>query len=257
MVTDLKDKIVWVTGAGTGIGEAAALALAKEGAKVILTGRREDVLKSVADRIAKAGGTAHVAAADVTDAKAIEKVAADIKQRFGRLDILVNNAGVNITERRWRELNPERIKLMLDTNLTSACYCAAAALNIMRPQKDGLLIHTASMAGKVVGLLSGPAYVAAKHGVVAMSHTINMEEFANGIRSTVLCPGEVATPILDKRPVPVSKEDRDRMLQPDDMASLILYVAKLPPSVCINEVLINPTWNRGYAVAAGIGPKIA
>src|SRR5689334_14481092 len=99
MVTDLKGKIVWVTGAGTGIGEAAALALAKEGAKVILTGRREDVLKSVAERIVKPGGTAHVAAADVTDAKAIEKVAADIKQRFGRLDILVNNAGVNITER--------------------------------------------------------------------------------------------------------------------------------------------------------------
>jgi NADP-dependent 3-hydroxy acid dehydrogenase YdfG len=255
-VSDLKGKVAWVTGAGTGIGEAAALALAKEGVKVVLTGRRKEPLQSVADRITAAGGVAHVAAADVTDPAAVEAVAADIKTRFGRLDILVNNAGVNITERRWKELTPERIKMMLDTNLNSACYCAAAALGIMRPQKDGLLIHTASMAGKVVSLLSGPTYIAAKHGVVAMSHSINMEEFSNGIRSTVLCPGEVATPILDKRPVPVSKEDRDRMLQPEHMADLILYVAKLPASIIINEVLINPTWNRGYAAAAGIGSKI-
>lgn len=255
-MSDLNGKIAWVTGAGTGIGEAAALALAKEGVKVVLTGRRREPLQSVADRIAAADGIAHVAPADVTDPVAVEAVAADIKARFGRLDILVNNAGVNITERRWRELTPERIKMMLDTNLNSACYCAAAALGIMRPQKDGLLIHTASMAGKVVSLLSGPTYIAAKHGVVAMSHSMNMEEFANGIRSTVLCPGEVATPILDKRPVPVSKEDRDRMLQPAHMADLILYVAKLPASVIINEVLINPTWNRGYAAAAGIGAKI-
>jgi NADP-dependent 3-hydroxy acid dehydrogenase YdfG len=255
-VSDLKGKIVWITGAGSGIGEAAALALAKEGTKVVLTGRRREPLQSVASRIAAAGGTAHVAEADVTDPAAVEAVAADIKTRFGRLDILVNNAGVNITKRRWADLTAESIKLMLDTNLNSACYCAAAALRIMRPQKDGLLIHTASMAGKVVSLLSGATYIAAKHGVVAMSHSINMEEFANGIRSTVLCPGEVATPILDKRPVPVPPEDRARMLQPEHMADLILYVAKLPASVIINEVLINPTWNRGYAAAAGIGAKI-
>ena len=108
----------------------------------------------------------------------------------------------------------------------------------MRPRKEGLLIHTASMAGRVIGLLSGSTYVAAKHGVVAMSHTINMEEFQNGIRSTVLCPGEVATPILDRRPTPVSAEDRARMLQPEHMADLILYIAKLPASVCINEVQV-------------------
>ncbi len=256
-MADLRDKIVWVTGAGSGIGEAAALALAAEGATAVLTGRRALPLNAVAGRIAEAGGIAHVAPADVTDAAAVGQVADEIKARFGRLDILVNNAGVNITERRWRELTPQNVKMMLDTNLASACYCALAALAIMRPQKDGLLIHTASMAGKVVGLLSGPTYVAAKHGVVAMSHSINMEEFANGIRSTVLCPGEVATPILDKRPVPVSQEDRDRMLQPRHLADLILYVARLPPGVCINEVLINPAWNRSYAAAAGIGGKIA
>ncbi len=254
-MTGLKGKIVWVTGAGSGIGEAAALALAKEGATVVLTGRRREVLRSVADRIARSGGNAHVAAADVSDAATVNEVAVEIKAKFGRLDILVNNAGSNVAERSWAKLDPARIDAVLEANLASAFYCAAAALSIMRPQQDGLLIHTASWAGRFVGLLSGPTYVAAKHGVVAMSHSINMEEFMNGIRSTVLCPGEVATPILDRRPKPVSQQERGRMLQPEHMADLILYVAKLPPSVCVNEVLISPTWNRGYAAAAGIGPR--
>ena len=255
-MTDLKGKVAWVTGAGSGIGEAAALVLAREGATVVLSGRRREPLQAVADRIAKAGGKAMVAPGDMGDPAIPETVAQDIAREFGRLDILVNNAGANITERRWRELTPERIKHMLDVNLNSAFYCASAALAVMRPRKEGLLIHTASMAGRVIGLLSGSTYVAAKHGVVAMSHTINMEEFQNGIRSTVLCPGEVATPILDRRPTPVPAEDRARMLQPEHMADLILYVAKLPASVCINEIQVTPTWNRGYAAAAGVGPKI-
>jgi NADP-dependent 3-hydroxy acid dehydrogenase YdfG len=255
-VADLKGKVSWVTGAGSGIGEAAALALAREGATVVLSGRRREPLQAVADKIAKAGGKAKVAPGDMGDPGVPDQIAGDIAREFGRLDILVNNAGANITERRWRELTPERIKHMLDANLNSAFYCASAALAVMRPRKEGLLIHTASMAGRVFGLLSGSTYVAAKHGVVAMSHTINMEEFQNGIRSTVLCPGEVATPILDRRPTPVPTEDRARMLQPEHMADLILYIAKLPASVCINEVQVTPTWNRGYAAAAGVGPKI-
>jgi NADP-dependent 3-hydroxy acid dehydrogenase YdfG len=105
------------------------------------------------------------------------------------------------------------------------------------------------VAGRFVSPLSGASYTAVKHGVVAMSHSINMEECANGIRSTALCPGEVATEILDKRPVPVSAEDRARMLQAQDCADLILYLAGLPPHVCINEVLITPTWNRSYIAA--------
>jgi len=252
----MKGKVAWVTGAGSGIGEAAALSLAREGAAVALSGRRREPLQAVADRIAKAGGKALVAPGDMGDPAVPEKVAQEIARELGRLDILVNNAGANITERRWRELTPERIKHMLDANLNSAFYCATAALSVMRPQKYGLLIHTASMAGRVIGLLSGSTYVEAKQGVVAMSHTINMEEFQNGIRSTVLCPGEVATPILDRRPTPVSAEDRARMLQPEHMADLILFIEKLPASVSITEVQITPAWNRGYAVAAGLGPKI-
>lgn len=256
-MSNLNGKVAWVTGASSGIGEAAALALAKEGAAVALTGRRRAGLEALAARIRAQGGKATVAAGDVTEPETPQRLAQAIAGEFARLDILVNNAGANVLERQWAKLNPERIKTVLDSNLTSAFLCAQAALTIMREQKDGLLIHTASWAGRFIGPLSGPAYVAAKHGVVAMSYTINMEEFMHGIRSTVLCPNEVATPILDRRPVPVPQTDRDRMIQPEQMGDLIVYVAKLPASVCINEVVISPTWNRGYAAMMGVGPKIS
>ena len=244
-----------MTGAGTGIGEAAALALAREGAAVALTGRRREPLQAVADKIARAGGKALVASADLGEQDAATRIVAAIAGEFGRLDILVNNAGANVLERSWAKLTPERVKTVLDANLNSAFYCSVAALAIMRPQKDGLLIHTASWAGRFVGIVPGPAYVAAKHAVVAMSYSINMEEFQHGIRSTVLCPNEVATPILDLRPTPVPAEDRARMIQPEHMADLILYIAKQPASICLNEIVISPTWNRGYAHLAGLGPK--
>ena len=254
-MADLSGKVAWVTGAGTGIGEAAALALAREGAAVALTGRRREPLQAVADRIGKAGGKALVAPGDLGEQEAAHGVAATITREFGRLDILVNNAGANVLERSWAKLTPDRVKTVLDANLNSAFYCSVAALAIMRPQKDGLLIHTASWAGRFVSIVPGPAYVAAKHAVVAMSYSINMEEFQHGIRSTVLCPNEVATPILDLRPTPVSAEDRARMIQPEHMADLILYIAKQPASICLNEIVISPTWNRGYAHLAGLGPK--
>jgi len=244
-----------VTGAGSGIGEAAALALAREGAAVALSGRRREPLQAVADRIAQAGGKALVAPGDLGEPEAPGKIAAGIAKEFGRLDILVNNAGANLVERSWAKLTPERIKFMIDANLNSAMYCAAAALPFMRAQKDGLLIHTASWAGRFVGIVPGPAYIAAKHGVVAMSYSINMEEFQHGIRSTALCPAEVATPILNLRPKPVSAEERAQMIQPEHMADLIVYVAKLPATLCMNEVVISPTWNRGYAHLAGLGPS--
>jgi NADP-dependent 3-hydroxy acid dehydrogenase YdfG len=245
-MSQLKDKIAWVTGAGSGIGRAAAIALAKAGASVVLSGRREAPLQEVAQVIADAGGSAMVAAGDLTRSSAALKIAQDIR---GRLDILVNNAGLNILRRTWKELEPDGADQVLGGNLSSAFYCVMAALPIMRAQKDGVLIHTASMAGRLVGPLSGPAYTAAKHAVVAMSHSINVEECINGIRSTVVCPGEVATPILDQRPVPVSAEDRARMLQPEDVGDLIRYIAALPAHVCLNEVWITPTWNRGYIAA--------
>jgi len=248
-MSSLRGKVAWITGAGSGIGEAGALALAGAGATVVLAGRTREALERVAARVAAAGGTALVEVADVTDAKRVNAIAATIRERLGRLDILVNNAGNNLRERHWAELTPERIDTILDANLTSAFYVAAAALPMMREQKDGVLIHTASWAGRFVSLLTGPGYTAAKHGLVAASHSINMEECIHGIRSTVICPGEVATPILARRPVPVSDEDKARMIQPEDVGDLILYVATRPTHICLNEVLISPTWNRSYVAA--------
>jgi NADP-dependent 3-hydroxy acid dehydrogenase YdfG len=244
----LDGKIAWVTGAGSGIGEAAAVALASAGARVVLTGRRRDPLEAVAKTI---GEAASVEQGDVTDAGRVQAIANSIKDKFGRLDILVSNAGLNVAARDWSKLSPQGADEVIHANLSSAFYCTLAALPIMRARKDGVLIHTASMAGRFIGLLSGPAYVAAKHGVVAMSHSINMEECVNGIRSSVVLPGEVATPILDKRPVPVSAEDRAKMVQSEDVGDLILYIACLPPHVVLNEVMIAPTWNRGYVAALG------
>ncbi len=245
----LSGKVAWVTGAGSGIGEAAALALAAEGARVVLTGRRREPLEEVATRIRDAGGAADVQPADLTVAAEVEGVGDFLRQGAGRLDILVNNAGLNIAARHWDVLTASGAEQVIRANLSSAFFCVTVALPFMRAQQDGVLIHTASLAGRFVGGLGGPTYTAAKHGVVAMSHSINMDECVNGIRSCVLCPGEVATPILDKRPIPVSPEDRARMVQPDDCADLILYVACLPPHICINEVLISPTWNRSYVAA--------
>ena len=245
----MRGKIAWITGAGSGIGEAAAEVLAHEGASVVLTGRRRAPLDAVAARITDAGGTAHVQPADLMRAAEVERVGAFLRDTLGRLDILVNNAGLNVARRSWAELTAAGAEEVIDGNLASAFYCVTVALPLMRAQRDGVLIHTASLAGRFISPLSGPAYTAAKHGVVAMSHSINMEECVNGIRSCAICPGEVATPILDKRPVPVGAEERARMVQPADCADLIRYVACLPPHVCINEVLITPTWNRGYVAA--------
>ncbi len=242
----LDGKVAWVTGAGSGIGQAAAIALAKEGATVVLTGRRKEPLDETAATIKKAGGKTVVQAGDLMKASAVTRIAAGIDKKFGRCDILVNNAGLNILERSWKQLTPAGAEQVIDGNLSSAFYCVTAVLPMMRKRKDGVLIHTSSMAGRQPSVLSGAAYSAAKHGVVAMSHTINMEECINGIRSCVVCPGEVATPILDKRPVPVSKEDRAKMVQSEDCGDLIRYIACLPPHVVINEVLITPTHNRGY-----------
>ena len=241
----LAGKIAWVTGAGSGIGEAAALALADEGATVILTGRTREKLEDVARRINQTG-VAHVAPGDLTDKTQVAKIGDYIRETFNRLDILVNNAGVNIVNRHWDKLTPEGIDTLIQGNLVGALYCVTVALPFMRAQQDGILIHTASMAGRFIGGVSGPIYVTAKHGIVAMSHGLNMQECINGIRSTVFLPGEVATPILDQRPNPVGPEVRAKMVQPADCGDLIRYIACLPRHVVMNEVHLAPTANRGY-----------
>ena len=246
MLRSIDGEVAWVTGAGSGIGEAAAVALAGAGARLVLSGRRADALEATADTIRAAGGEALVAPADMSVAAEVEAVAATIRERFGRCDILVNSAGLNVPKRSWREIDPAAIDLVIGADLNGPFYSSRAVLPMMREQRSGLIIQVSSWAGRHVSKLTGPAYAAAKHGLVALSESLNQEECQHGIRSCCLCPGEVATPILDRRPVPVTAEDRARMLQAEDMAETILFVVRMPASVCFNEILVSPTWNRGY-----------
>jgi NADP-dependent 3-hydroxy acid dehydrogenase YdfG len=247
---DLNGKVAWVTGAGTGIGEAAAVSLAGAGMRVVLSGRRKAELDRVAARIAQAGGSARVAALDVADAAAVQAVVDGIVAAEGRIDVAVNSAGLNVQKRHWKHLSLADWNQVVRIDLDGVFHCCHALMPVMRRQKDGLIVNVSSWAGRFVGSVTGPAYHAAKFGVNAMTETINIEEGLHGIRATAVCPGEVATPILDKRPIPVTPEQRALLVQPEDCGELMLFLARMPAHVCINEVIISPTHNRGYVAAA-------
>ncbi|HEV8378130.1 MAG TPA: SDR family oxidoreductase [Tepidisphaeraceae bacterium] len=242
----LTGKVAWITGAGTGIGLAGAKALADAGATVVMSGRRKEVLALEAEKIRIKGGKSEVEALDVSDAKAVKKAAAAILNRHARLDILVNSAGLNTTNRYWKNQTIEGWREVIGINLDGSFYTIHAVLPAMRARKDGLIINVSSWAGIFHPKLTGAAYNGSKHAVTAMTETINMEECANGIRACAICPAEVATPILDRRPVPPSAEDRARMLQAEDLGNTIRFIAQMPPHVCVNQVIISPTWNRMY-----------
>ena len=246
MLRSIEGEVAWITGAGTGIGQSAALKLAEAGAKVVLTGRRTAPLEETAALVRAAGGHATVAPADCTDPAAIQTVVDALMAEHGRIDILVNNAGLNIQKRSWADVSNEGFDEVIAADLNGPFYTTRAVLPIMRAQGSGLFIQVSSWAGVYVPLLTGPAYTAAKHGLVALSESINQSECMNGIRSCCICPGEVATPILDKRPIPITPAERKRMAQSEDVGDLIRYIACLPPHIVINEVKNNPTWNRGY-----------
>ncbi len=245
-MNSLVGKVAWITGAGSGIGQAVASALAGAGCSVVLTGRRQEAIEQTAAAISSNGGASLTRAGDLTEPETAAAIVAEIEARFGRLDILVNNAGGNLVDRAWKDLTSASIDTLIASNLSAAFYCATAAMHPMRKAGQGQLIHIASWAGKFIHPVSGPVYTAAKHAVVAMSQSINMEEYRNGIRSTAILPAEVATPILDKRPTPPSADERAEMLQPSDLAALALFIATQPASVCLNEVVISPRLNKFY-----------
>ncbi|MEO3471416.1 SDR family oxidoreductase [Roseomonas sp. CAU 1739] len=243
----LAGKSAWVTGAGSGIGRAIAIAFAAEGAKVALTGRRTAPLEETAAMI---GGGAVIAPADLTDEKQVAAALAKVESTIGGPDILVNNAGVNLPKRYMHQLTPEAIRALVDGNLTAPFMTSIAVLPGMRKRGGGHLIQIASMAGKGISFLSGPGYTAAKHGFVALSQSINQENGIHNIRSCCICPGEVATDILKNRPEPVPAEDIERLLQPEDIAAMALFVATMPPRANITEMLVTPTYMRLLAPAA-------
>jgi NADP-dependent 3-hydroxy acid dehydrogenase YdfG len=249
----LKGRIVWITGAGTGIGRAIAHAFAGQGAHVALTGRREEKLNAVAESLRSAGATVMTAPADVTDPAHVTAAHTAITAAWGDVDVLINNAGGNAKQRHWRDLSPADMAAVVDVNLAGPFLCSLAVLPAMRARRDGLLIHIASLAGTAIFPVSGPAYIAAKHGARAMSQTINAEEGIHGIRSVCINPGEVETDILASRPVPPSTADRALMVQPEDIAAAALFAATLPARACISDMTIVPTDNNFWrATAHGI-----
>ena len=251
----LDGKVVWITGAGSGMGLSAARQLAAAGATVAMSGRRADVLEREAVSIRTAGGKAEIEALDVGNAASAQRVADAILSRHGRIDILVNSAGLNSPQRSWRDQTVASWDEVIRINLDGTFHCIRAVLPSMRARKDGLVINIASWAGKYTLAMAGAAYNSSKHAVVSLTETLNMEECVNGIRACVLCPAEVATPILDRRPVPPSSAERARMLQADDIGNAIRWVAEQPPHVCVNEIIISPTWNRMYVGGEDLKPR--
>ena len=241
----LSGSVAWITGGGSGIGLAGGIELAKAGAHVIISGRSRETLLS-SEKQLKAAGSGEAIALDVSDQKEVAKSAQAILKRHGHIDILINSAGINNPKRNFRNVSVEAWDQIVAINLSGMFYCCHAVLPAMRERKQGLVINISSWAGRYASTLTGPGYNATKHAVVALTESINMEECMHGIRATSILPGEVATPILEKRPVPPPPEERARMLQAEDLGKTILFVATLPPRACVNELIISPTWNRFY-----------
>ena len=240
-----KGKVVWITGGGSGIGLAGGIELARAGAHVVISGRSAETLKK-AEKEIKAAGSGESIALDVADQQEVAKGAAEIARRHGRVDVLINSAGINHPKRNFRNVSIDGWNQIVAVNLSGMFYCVQAVLPGMRERKDGLIINISSWAGRYASTLTGPGYNATKHAVVALTESINMEECANGIRATSILPGEVATPILEKRPVPPTPEVRAKMLQPEDLGRAIGFIASLPARACVNELTLTPTWNRFY-----------
>mgnify|MGYP001060665821 CR=1 FL=1 len=235
----LSGRVALITGGGTGIGAGIARAFAEAGAQVIIVGRRLEPLQETVAQI----GSERVRplALDVSDRAAVQQHIAALLQEYGKIDIVVNNAGINIPKRRMAELDAEDWDAVLEVNATGPFNVIHAVLPSMRERRDGLFITISSIAGYRPSVLGGAAYSASKSAVMALTQVLALEEAENGIRATNIYPGEVATPLLDKRAVPVTPEQRAKMLQPEDVAAAALFVACLPPRAAVPELMITPS----------------
>jgi len=242
---DLANKTALVTGGGTGIGRAVALALASQGCRVAIAGRREEKLREAAALFTSQPAIA-CCACDVGNLESVQKLLAWAAGELGRIDILVNSAGINVRNRTMAQLSCEDWEKMMQINATGAFYCMREVLPAMRQREDGLIINICSIAGKRASLLGGVGYSASKFAMTALGMTAALEEGKYKIRISNVYPGEVNTPILDGRPVAVSEEHRQAILQPEDLASAVLMIANLPPRAHIPELIIKPT-HQDYA----------
>jgi len=235
-MVSLEKQVVLVVGASSGIGRAAAVLFAGEGARVMASARRADRLQSLHEEVPSIA----TAVADVSDPAAMDRLAEETRKRLGPIDIVVYSAGTNIKDRAMTRLTPARWDMMVATNLNGAFYITQAVLPEMRERKSGHLIFVSSISGLLADV-SGASYQAAKRGVVGLAHAIRVEEKENGIRTCAICPGLVDTELLENRPVKPSPEVLAKAMQPEDVAEMIVAVAKLPARVVIPELQILPT----------------
>jgi NAD(P)-dependent dehydrogenase (short-subunit alcohol dehydrogenase family) len=234
--------VVVVTGAGSGVGRASALTFARAGWHVALLGRGAAALKATIAQ-APASSRKRLAAlpCDLGDPETIDATAREILRRFGRADVLVNAAGHNIPRRSLGELSRADFTAVMNANVNGALHLVQAFLPAMRQQGAGTVVNIGSEAGKQASAKAGAAYVVSKFGITGLTQTINAEERANGIRACCIFPGDIDTPLLNKRPTPPAAEARTRMMQPEDIAACVWFVATLPARATVEELLIRPS----------------
>ena len=237
----LEDKCAIVTGGGSGIGRAIAESFAREGARVVTVGRKAEKLEAARQAAGTAAGRILPRAVDVSDRAAVHDMVEWAEGELGKIDILVNNAGTNVPHRSLPELSVDDFEKMVNINLNGTFYCAYEVLPKMRARRDGLIINVSSVAGVRASVIGGAGYTASKFGMAGLSLSIGLEEGENGIRSCLICPGEVNTPILEDRPVIPDAEARALMLQPEDLAHAALFVATLHPRATVPEMIVTPT----------------
>jgi NAD(P)-dependent dehydrogenase (short-subunit alcohol dehydrogenase family) len=234
--TDKRLKTAVITGAGTGVGAAIALALAQEGWRTALVGRRREPLEAVAAQISDA----LVCPCDIGDPKAVAELGALILAELGPVEVLVNSAGTNVPRRAFDVLSLEDYHAIIAANLNGAYYCTQAFLPQMRERGSGTIVNIVSEAGKIASPKSGPGYAISKFGMAGLTQATNAEERGHGIRACAIYPGDINTPILDKRPNPPDAEARARMMTAEDIAACAMLAIQLPMRTVIEEILVRP-----------------
>jgi NAD(P)-dependent dehydrogenase (short-subunit alcohol dehydrogenase family) len=233
-------KCAVVTGAGSGVGQAVALALLKQDWRVALVGRRVETLQETGELAKPWKDRLMVCPCDIADAGDVARMAGRVIGEFGEVEVLVNAAGTNAPRRALEVLSMDDYHAMIGTNLNGAYYCTQAFLPAMRVRQSGTIIHIVSDAAKQANPKAGPAYVMSKFGLAGLTQSINCEERVNGIRACAIFPGDIDTPLLDKRPAPPPAEARAKMLRGEDVAACVLLAINLPSRAVIEEILIRP-----------------
>lgn len=240
----LEGKVAVITGAGTGMGRSTAALLAAEGAQVVLVGRRLEVLEEVAAEIRADGGNVHPHAADIVSKDGVDALVEWVCENLGPVDVLVNNAGSASKVLNVRWISQEEWNSVLDVNLNAVYLLTQAVLPGMLSRNTGTIITVSSLAAVNPNLLGGAAYGAAKAAVRNFMTYLHNTFRNEGLRAITILPGETATPILDNRARPPKDEEREAMVQPEDVARAIHLVATLPQRTVVQELVIAPTVQR-------------